>query len=83
MGLRAQSPKTFVVPSLLICALAAVGHAASKASPSISIQLRPDKANALNHIPYLEISVLIDGPNVAAGQPFMAMPLVTSNPPDR
>jgi hypothetical protein len=61
----------------LLAALPAFRQAA--AANSLTVLLRPAASDAARHIPYVDVSVILDGPEVAAGAPFLRMPLVTSN----
>jgi len=68
--------------SLLLAAVlvvqVAAGHAASS-EPTLTVLLRPAAPNAQNHVPYVDVSVILDGPDVAGDQPLLRMPLVISN----
>jgi len=41
--------------------------------------LRPAQADERGHVPFIDVTVTIIGPSVAAGQPLFGMALVTSN----
>jgi len=64
--------------SLTLLAVSAASHAALAAN-SIAIVLRPGPPDAARHIPYVDVSVILNGPEFASGAPFLRMPLVTSN----
>jgi hypothetical protein len=49
------------------------------AANSLTVVLRPAAPDAARHIPYVEVSVILDGSDFAAESPFLRMPLVTSN----
>jgi len=72
-------PKASFLISLVVLAAAPIGHAALVAGPSVTVLLRPDKPNALNHIPYVDVTITIEGPSFPAGPPLLRMPLVVSN----
>jgi hypothetical protein len=55
---------------------AATGYAAVN---SLTVTLRPAALDATGHVGYVDVSVEIDGADAASGQPFLRMPLVTSN----
>jgi hypothetical protein len=61
----------------LLAGCAAFHEAA--AANSITVVLRPAAPDGAKRIPSVEVSVLLDGPYVAANAPFLRMPLVTSN----
>lgn len=64
--------------SLTLLAVLAVSRPAAAAN-SLTVVLRPGAPDAGKHIPYVDVSVILNGPDVAADAPFLRMPLVTSN----
>jgi predicted metalloprotease with PDZ domain len=63
----------------VVLAVEVVAGQAANAGPTLTVLLQPDAPNAQNHVPYLDVSVILDGPNVATGEPLLRMPLVTNN----
>ncbi|MGB9071482.1 MAG: hypothetical protein WCC22_02345 [Terriglobales bacterium] len=63
--------------SFLVVSLAAT--AVASPSTPLTITLRPAAADSAQRVPYVEVFFTYATPPIAAGQPFLKMPLVTSN----
>ena len=55
------------------------GNAVDSGSNPLTITLRPAAADAQQRVPYVDITLTYAVPLVAAGQPLLRMPLITSN----
>jgi hypothetical protein len=64
---------------LALVSLIGARPAFAASNPSINVTLKPAAVAANNRVPYIEITVTLDGPAIPAGQPIVQMPLVTSN----
>lgn len=64
---------------LATLAIGLTSFTAFAAVPSLTVTLIPASPDAQSHVPYVEIAIRIVGFEVAPDQPFLKMPLVTSN----
>ena len=63
--------------TLMLGSLAA--HSQAITYPSIAARLRPAAPDSQGHVPYVDVTLTIDGLSVPANQPLLRIPLVTSN----
>jgi hypothetical protein len=76
---KSRSPRAPILLGIALAVTAAGSYGNAQAGPSLTVTLKPDRPNALNHIAYVDVTVTMDGLNTAAGSPLLRMPLVTSN----
>ena len=69
----------FGVVGLVLLAVSAVAYSFELPASVFMIVLGPAAADTGDRIPYVDVSLTYPIPTVAAGQPFLKMPLLTSN----
>jgi M61 glycyl aminopeptidase len=72
-------PRTALLFFVAFLFLPAMAGTSDSHPPALTVVLRPASPDAENRIPYVDISLTYLVPSVPAGQPFLKMPLLTSN----
>jgi predicted metalloprotease with PDZ domain len=65
--------------SFALAALLLAAGAGAAPGPALTVLLTPLAQDARQHVPAVDVALTLNGPSVAAGQPLLKMPLVTSN----